>query len=120
MLPEQENERKTTGIPTDESPLSKRDTSRFKTERSVGSTLCSNDESSTSFNVASASKSFKFRPRFADEGLEDLDSHSECSLDASALETPQPHNQDSDELRSAMKAGVEMVREMEERGVLRE
>jgi hypothetical protein len=60
-------------------------------ERSVGSTMCSLDRgwSDTGADSRSLHKSFKFRPRFADEGLEDLQSDASSSDEEdSDLDTP--------------------------------
>lgn len=115
MFPEQENENDIGDISDLQTPLSRRNLTRVKTEKSVASTLCTNEDSSQSCNLAAMSKSFKFRPRFADEGLEDLDSQSEFSVEDGGLDTPPLFNGTAEELESAIKVGTEMVREMEER-----
>ena len=115
MVPEQENENDIGDLSDLQSPLSRRNLSRVKTEKSVASTLCTNEDSSQSCNLASTSKSFKFRPRFADEGLEDLDSQSDFSVEDAGLDTPPAFNGTAEELESAIKVGTEMVREMEDR-----
>ena len=72
-------------------PCSQSSLHRDLRERSVGSTMCSLDRgcSDTGADSRSCHKSFKFRPRFADEGLEDLQSDGASSDEEdSDLDTP--------------------------------
>jgi hypothetical protein len=91
---------------------------RGKTNRSVGSTLCSieKDSPEATSDVKSPPRPFRFRPRFADEGLEDLDieedDRSEVD-DLSDFETPAAEF--SSDLRDCMKVSEEMEREREQR-----
>ena len=91
--------------------------SRGKTERSVGSTLCSieRDSPEARSDIKSLPRPFRFRPRFADEGLEDLDDEDDFSDpdDLSDFETPAAET--SSDLRDCMKVSEEMERDREQR-----
>jgi hypothetical protein len=84
-------------------------------EKSELSTSCSmeRENSSQSCDVRSISKSYKFRPRFADEGLEDLASETESIPGETGCIIPSSPN--SEELDACMKVGEAMVRDIEQR-----
>lgn len=79
------------------------------------STSCTmeREQSSQSCDVRSVAKSSRFRPRFADEGLEDLESDTDSPPEDLVPETPA--SRPSEELDECMKVGDEMVKEIERR-----
>ena len=115
MLSEKELERSNDDCRDPKSPSAESNLSLRKQDKSVASTLCTIDREGSSESCMNASKSFKFRPRFADEGLEDFESDDGISEREFSLETPAAGIGDTEDLRSAVKVGTEIEREIAER-----
>lgn len=83
---------------------------RAKTDQSVGSNLGSTDATSNSCESGSkhSTRSYKFRPRFQDEGLEDYHTDGDGGPDRDLDDDDQSV---SDDLEECMNAGVLMEKD---------
>ncbi len=101
--------------PSRVTPTSKEGLTRHNTSNSILSTSCTieREHPAQSCDIRSVAKSSKFRPRFADEGLEDFESDTDSASEDQCSDTTT--SRPSVELDECMKVGDEMMKDIERR-----